>query len=100
MKAAPASTYPDASSNESGLRVVVDMRVLVSDSLAHTSMVMPLLTVLLIAVPFLELFVIIQVADGIGVHPTIVLLLLVSIAGAWLLKQQGTSTWRRMRATM
>jgi UPF0716 protein FxsA len=63
-------------------------------------MMMPLLTALLIAVPFVELFVIIQVAEGIGVLPTIVLLLVVSIAGAWLLKQQGTATWRRMRATM
>jgi UPF0716 protein FxsA len=61
---------------------------------------MALLTVLLIAVPFIELFVIIQVSDVIGVPLTIILLLLVSIAGAWLLKQQGTTTWRRMRATM
>ncbi|MGH2805962.1 MAG: FxsA family protein [Actinomycetota bacterium] len=61
---------------------------------------MPLLIVLLIAVPFLELFVIVQVAEGIGIFPTIVLLLVVSIAGGWLLKQQGTATWRRMRATM
>jgi UPF0716 protein FxsA len=63
-------------------------------------MMTPLLTVLLIAVPLLELFVIIQVAQVIGGFPTIVLLLVVSIAGAWLLKQQGTATWRRMRATM
>jgi UPF0716 protein FxsA len=63
-------------------------------------MMMPVLVALLIAVPFLELFVIIKVSDGIGVLPTIILLLAVSIAGAWLLRQQGTATWRRMRATM
>lgn len=59
-----------------------------------------LLFVLLLAVPVAELWVIVQVADGIGVIPTLLLLLAVSIAGAWLLKQQGTATWRRMREAL
>jgi UPF0716 protein FxsA len=60
----------------------------------------PLLFVLLLVVPVAELWVIVQVADGIGVLPTLLLLIFVSVAGAWLLKQQGVATWRRMRETL
>jgi UPF0716 protein FxsA len=58
-----------------------------------------ILLVLLIAVPIAELWVIVQVADGIGILWTLLLLFGISIAGARLLKQQGTSTWRRLRET-
>jgi UPF0716 protein FxsA len=58
-----------------------------------------LLLVLLIAVPIAELWVIVQVADGIGILWTLVLLFAISIAGAWLLKQQGVTTWKRLRET-
>jgi UPF0716 protein FxsA len=61
---------------------------------------MPLLVLLLIVVPLAELWVIIQTADLIGVGPTILLLLGVSILGAWVLKREGLATWRRLRATM
>jgi UPF0716 protein FxsA len=56
--------------------------------------------VLLLLVPLAELWVIVQVAQGIGVLNAIGLLLLVSLAGAWLLKQQGIATWRRLQATL
>ena len=59
-----------------------------------------ILLILFIAVPIAELWVIVQVADGIGVLWTLLLLFSVSIAGAWLLKQQGLATWRRVRETM
>jgi UPF0716 protein FxsA len=58
-----------------------------------------ILLVLLIAVPIAELWVIVQVADGIGILWTLLLLFGISIAGARLLKQQGTSTWKRLRET-
>ncbi len=60
----------------------------------------PLLFLLLLAVPIAELWVIVQVADGIGFVPTLLLLIGVSIAGAWLLKQQGMATWRSMQASL
>ena len=56
-----------------------------------------LLVVALIVIPLLELAVIIEVADVIGGLPTIGLLIGVSVAGAWLLKREGTATWRRLR---
>ena len=50
---------------------------------------------LLIALPILEIYVIIQVGDAIGVVPTIALLILDSVIGAWLMRSQGRIVWRR-----
>lgn len=50
-----------------------------------------------IIVPLLELAVIIQVGQGLGMLPTIGLLLVVSIVGAWLVKFQGLGVMNRIR---
>jgi UPF0716 protein FxsA len=60
----------------------------------------PLLVVLLLAVPLAELWVVLRVADAIGLATTLAFLLLVSIAGASLLKQQGLAAWRRLQNTI
>jgi UPF0716 protein FxsA len=54
----------------------------------------------LIAIPIIELYVIVQVGQEIGVLPTLALLVIVSLAGAWLLRQQGTATWGRLQETL
>jgi UPF0716 protein FxsA len=54
----------------------------------------------LIAVPIVELYVIVQVGQEIGVLPTLALLVVLSMSGAWLLRQQGMATWRRLQATL
>jgi UPF0716 protein FxsA len=54
-----------------------------------------LLVALFIAVPILELYVIIKVGGLIGVLPTIALLLGVSLCGALLLRHQGRGAWQR-----
>ena len=59
-----------------------------------------LLLLLLIAVPIAELYVIVQVAQFIGVIPTLVVLVVVSILGAWLLKREGAAAWRRVREAL
>ncbi|MDQ4133976.1 MAG: FxsA family protein [Actinomycetota bacterium] len=56
-----------------------------------------LLVVLFVIVPIAELFVIIQVGQVIGAWNTIGLLLLVSFAGAWLVKREGLGVIRRFR---
>jgi UPF0716 protein FxsA len=56
-----------------------------------------LLVLALIAIPLIELAVIIEVADVIGGLPTIALLIGVSVVGAWLLRREGAATWRRLR---
>ena len=58
------------------------------------------LFLLLIALPILELWVIVQVGQAIDWAPTLVLLVGISVAGAWLLKQQGSATWRRLQDSL
>ena len=55
----------------------------------------PLLFFIFLVVPFVELYVILQVGQAIGVLNTIALLLIVSAAGAWLVKREGLSVLRR-----
>ena len=61
---------------------------------------LPVLFVALVAIPIAELWVILQVADWFGVLNTIALLIAISLAGAWLLKQQGLATWARLQRTL
>jgi UPF0716 protein FxsA len=63
----------------------------------------PLLALILIfvAVPLLELYVIIQVVGpALGAPLTIALLAADSLAGAWLMKSQGRVVWRRFNEAM
>jgi len=56
-----------------------------------------LLVALLIIVPIVELAVILQVGQWLGVWETLALLLAISVAGAWLVKGQGLAVLRRIR---
>ena len=60
----------------------------------------PLLVVLFLLLPLAELFVIVNVADGIGIGYTIVLLLAISAAGAWLVKVQGFGALTRIQIAL
>lgn len=55
------------------------------------------LALLFLVVPILELYVIVQVAGGIGVLETIGLLILVSIVGAWLVRREGMGVMRKVQ---
>lgn len=61
---------------------------------------MPFLIVLFIVVPILELYVIIQVGQWIGVVPTLALLLADAVLGSMLLKHQGRGAWRRFNEAL
>ena len=54
-----------------------------------------LFVVLLLAVPLIELVVIIKVGSAIGAFETVALLVLCSLVGVWLVKQQGLAVLRR-----
>lgn len=56
---------------------------------------LPFLLLLFIAVPILELYVILQVGQAIGALWTIALLVASSIAGSLLMRSQGRAVWRR-----
>lgn len=55
------------------------------------------LVLLFLVVPLAELYVIIQVGQAFGALNTIALLILISAAGAWLVKREGMSVWRRFQ---
>ncbi len=56
-----------------------------------------LLALVFLVVPLAELAVIIQVGQWIGVLDTLVLLVLISVVGAWLAKREGIGVWRRIQ---
>lgn len=58
------------------------------------------LVLLFIVVPILELYVIIQVGQLIGVWPTLALLLADALLGSMLLKHQGRGAWRRFNEAL
>ena len=59
-----------------------------------------LLFVVFIVVPIAELYVLIQVGQAIGVLPTIALLIVDALVGAWLLRHEGAKAWRAFRLAL
>jgi UPF0716 protein FxsA len=60
----------------------------------------PILAIAFIVVPLAELAVIIAVGDFLGLLPTLALLLVVSVVGAWLAKREGLAAWRRFQLAL
>src|SRR5215216_5230264 len=60
----------------------------------------PILVIAFILVPLAELAVLIAVGDWIGLAPTLILLLVVSVAGAWLAKREGLAAWARFQRAL
>ncbi|MDP8938046.1 MAG: FxsA family protein [Actinomycetota bacterium] len=56
------------------------------------------LALIFLVIPILELAVIIQVGESLGALNTVGLLILISLAGAWLVKREGLGVWRRFNA--
>ncbi|WP_445372909.1 FxsA family protein [Methylomonas sp. HW2-6] len=48
-------------------------------------------------VPFVEIYLLLQVGSVIGTFPTVLLVVLTATLGAWLLRQQGFATWNRFQ---
>jgi UPF0716 protein FxsA len=59
-----------------------------------------LLVALFIVVPIVELYVIIQVGQAIGIVPTLLLLLADAVLGSLLLRHQGRGAWRRFNEAL
>lgn len=60
----------------------------------------PILFVLFIVVPIVELAIIVQVGQVVGVGWTILALIAVSLIGAAMVKSEGLRAWRRVRETL
>ncbi|QPK61947.1 FxsA family protein [Methylomonas sp. LL1] len=59
-----------------------------------------LLFLFFLAVPFVEIYVLLQVGGLIGAFPTIFLVVFTAALGAWLLRRQGFATWQRFQANL
>ncbi len=51
-------------------------------------------------VPFIEIYVLLQVGGLIGAFPTIFLVVFTAMLGAWLLRRQGFATWQRFQNSL
>ncbi|MCK5831093.1 MAG: FxsA family protein [Methylococcales bacterium] len=51
-------------------------------------------------VPFVEIYLLLQIGGVVGVFPTVLLVVFTAVLGAWLLRQQGFSTWQRFQASV
>jgi len=59
-----------------------------------------LLALVFLVVPIAELYVIVQVAGGIGIPETILLLIAISVVGAWLARIAGLGVLNRLQRTV
>jgi UPF0716 protein FxsA len=59
-----------------------------------------LLLVAFVAVPLVEIYVIIQIGQVIGAWWTILLLIADSVFGSWLVKREGVRVWRALRVAL
>ena len=59
-----------------------------------------LLFVAFVVVPLVEIYVLIQVGHVIGAWWTILLLVLDSILGTWLIRREGSRTWQALRLAL
>jgi UPF0716 protein FxsA len=59
---------------------------------------MPLLLLLaFVVVPIVEIYVIVQVGEAIGVIPTVLLLLADAVLGTWIFRREGRRAWRALQ---
>lgn len=55
---------------------------------------------LVLIIPFLEIYLLLAVGGIIGALPTIFLVVFTAVLGAWLLRQQGFATFQRFQASL
>ncbi|AMK75681.1 MULTISPECIES: FxsA family protein [Methylomonas] len=61
---------------------------------------MQILFIAFLIVPFVEIYVLLQVGGLIGAFPTILLVVFTAVLGAWLLRRQGFATWQRFQSAL
>ncbi len=69
-------------------------------SASYAGAVFIVLLLALLCVPLLELYVIIQVAGGVGTLETILLLIAVSVVGAWMVRRSGLGVLNQIRVRL
>ena len=56
--------------------------------------------ILFLVVPFVEIYLLVEIGHRIGAPWTILLVVFTAIVGAWLVRVQGLATWRRFQASL
>ena len=59
-----------------------------------------LMVVLFVGVPLLEVYVLVQIGQQIGVWWTILLLILASVVGTWLVRREGGRAWQALTTAL
>lgn len=62
--------------------------------------VLQVLFLVVLIIPFAEIYLLLQVGSIIGALPTIFLVVFTAALGAWLLRQQGFATFQRFQASL
>jgi UPF0716 protein FxsA len=57
------------------------------------------LVVLLVAIPTLEIWLLVQVAHQIGFWPTLLILVVEAALGSWLMRREGSRAWQALTTT-
>ncbi len=52
---------------------------------------------LFLTIPFVEIYLLLQIGGIVGIFPTILLVVFTAVLGTWLLRRQGFITWRRFQ---
>jgi UPF0716 protein FxsA len=55
---------------------------------------------LVLLIPFIEIYLLLKVGGMIGAFPTIFLVVFTAVLGTWLLRQQGFATFQRLRTNL
>jgi UPF0716 protein FxsA len=59
-----------------------------------------ILFLVVLIIPFAEIYLLLQVGGIIGAFPTILLVVFTAVLGAWLLRQQGFATFQRFQESL
>lgn len=62
--------------------------------------VQKILFTILLLIPIIEIFLLIEVGSLIGVIPTLLLIIITAALGAQLMRQQGLATWQRLQVQL
>ena len=53
-----------------------------------------------LVVPFVEIYLLLQIGGLVGVMPTVLLVVFTAVLGAWLLRKRGFATFQRFQASL
>lgn len=59
-----------------------------------------IILVFFLAVPLLEIYLLLKIGAIIGAIPTVFMVVATAVIGAWLLKMQGFATWQRLQTSL